>query len=47
MPSNLLKKTEMKIEGITLQDANLTALAATVARALGLATSDILVVDTS
>ena len=45
MALNLLQKTELWITGITLEQANLTLLAQTVARVLGLPAQEVLVVD--
>ena len=45
MALNLLKKTEIQILGITLEQVNLTTLAETVARVLHFASKDVLVVD--
>lgn len=45
MGLNLLQKTELWITGITLEQANLTLLAQTVARVLGLPSREVLVVD--
>lgn len=42
---NLLEKTELWVNGITLEKANLTELAAAVARVLGLAEDKVMVVD--
>ena len=43
--SNLLEKTELRIEGISLQDANLNEIASTVAHTLGMEQSEVLVTD--
>ena len=45
MALNLLQKTELWITGITLEQANLTLLAQTAARVLGLPAREVLVVD--
>lgn len=45
LKSNLLQKTELKIDPIRLQSANLTDLAAAVADVLGLSGEEVLVVD--
>lgn len=45
MGLNLLEKTELWVNGITLDNVNLTALAGTVAGVLGLSEEEVLVVD--
>ncbi len=45
MSSNLLKKTELKIDNIYLTDANLTHIASAAACVLGMSPEEILVVD--
>jgi molybdenum cofactor synthesis domain-containing protein len=45
LPYHLLHKTELRIEGISLQDANLTELAAVVADTLSLDRDKVLVID--